>query len=58
MELLKFFAKFVRIDADSVPTISVRSWIEQELHDPMVRHIVYAMLHVDDLNRKQTTGLG
>lgn len=46
MELLKFFAKFIRIDADSVPTISVRSWIEQELHDPMVRHIVYAMLRV------------
>ncbi len=46
MELLKFFAKFVKIDADSVPVISLRSWIEQELHDPMVRHIVYAMLRV------------
>lgn len=46
MEILKFFTKFGKIDADSVPAISLRSWIEQELRDPMVRHIVYAMFRV------------
>ncbi|MFS0724251.1 phytoene desaturase family protein [Paenibacillus sp. 1P07SE] len=51
MELLKFFSKFVKINADSVPAISLRSWIEQELRDPMVRHIVYAMLRVGSFTK-------
>jgi phytoene dehydrogenase-like protein len=46
MELIKFFTKFGKIDANSVPAISLRSWIEQEIRDPMVRHIVYAMFRV------------
>lgn len=46
MEFLRFFTKFIKINADSVPAISLRSWIEQELRDPMVRHIIYAMLRV------------
>jgi len=46
MELLKFFTKLGKIDADSVPAISLRSWIEQELRDPMVRHIFYAIFRV------------
>ncbi|MCH5584529.1 FAD-dependent oxidoreductase [Shimazuella sp. AN120528] len=46
VELIKFFSKFGKIDADSVPAISLRNWIEQELRDPMVRHIIYALFRV------------
>jgi len=47
MEFIKFYKMLTKIDADSVPAISLRSWIEQELRDPMARHIVYAMFRVN-----------
>ncbi|PZE19031.1 hypothetical protein CBW46_020635 [Paenibacillus xerothermodurans] len=47
MEFLKFCKTMTTIDTDSVPAISLRSWIEQELRDPMARHIVYTMFRIN-----------
>lgn len=47
MEFIKFFKTLTKINANSMPAISLRSWIEQELRDPMARHIVYAMFRVN-----------
>ncbi|MBB6731477.1 phytoene desaturase family protein [Cohnella zeiphila] len=46
-EFLKFFKTLTKFDADSVPPISLRNWVEQEFHDPMTRHIIYAMLRTN-----------
>ncbi|MBB6673453.1 phytoene desaturase family protein [Cohnella nanjingensis] len=46
IEFFKFYNKLTKIDADSVPAISLRSWLEQEIRDPMTRHIAYAMFRV------------
>ncbi|MCH5584531.1 FAD-dependent oxidoreductase [Shimazuella sp. AN120528] len=42
-EFMKFYNALTKIDADSVPAISLQSWIEQEISDPMARRIAYAM---------------
>lgn len=46
IEFFKFYNKLTKIDAHSVPAISLRSWLEQEIRDPMTRHIAYAMFRV------------
>jgi phytoene dehydrogenase-like protein len=51
MEFIKFYKTLTKVDADSVPAISLRSWIEQELRDPMARHIVYAMFRVNSYSQ-------
>ncbi|KIL42129.1 hypothetical protein SD70_02850 [Gordoniibacillus kamchatkensis] len=47
MQFMKFFKTLTKFDADSVPAISLRSYIEQEFSDPMTRHIIYAMLRTN-----------
>ena len=46
LELVKTLAKIAKIDANAVPAVSLRNWVERQIRDPMVRHIVYAMLRV------------
>lgn len=47
MEFIKFFKILKNFDADVVPAISVRGWVEQEFRDPMTRHIIYTMIRVN-----------
>jgi len=47
MEFIKFFKALTKFDADSVPAISLRIWVEQQFRDPMTRHIIYTMLRVN-----------
>jgi phytoene dehydrogenase-like protein len=43
IELFLCLAKIGKIDGDAVPVVSLRDWVEWEIRDPMVRHIVYAL---------------
>lgn len=43
MELGKIMMKLRKIDAASIPHMSLRKWAENEIKDPMVRHIFYAL---------------
>jgi phytoene dehydrogenase-like protein len=43
IELFRTLAKIGKINADTVPAVSLREWTEHEVRDPMVRHIVYAL---------------
>ncbi|PYI52453.1 phytoene desaturase family protein [Paenibacillus flagellatus] len=47
MQFMKFFKTLTAFDADSVPAISLRRWVEQEFSDPMTRHIIYAMFRTN-----------
>jgi phytoene dehydrogenase-like protein len=51
MEFMKFYKTMTKFNADSVPSISLRNWVEQELRDPMARHIVYAMFRVNSYSQ-------
>jgi len=50
-EFLKFSRILAKLDADAVPAVSLRSWVEQEFNDPMTRHIIYAMLRTNSYAR-------
>ncbi|MCH5584546.1 NAD(P)/FAD-dependent oxidoreductase [Shimazuella sp. AN120528] len=50
-EFMKFSKTLTTINADSVPAISLKSWIEQELHDPMARRIAYAMFRTNSYSQ-------
>lgn len=43
MELTRLMMKLGKIDASAVPPVSLREWTEQEVRDPMVRHLFYAL---------------
>lgn len=43
VEFGRLMSKLGKIDTDSLPSISMRHWAEQEIRDPMVRHFVYAV---------------
>ncbi|WP_165972171.1 FAD-dependent oxidoreductase [Paenibacillus piri] len=58
MEFIKFYNKLRKFDANSVPAISLRSWVEQEFNDPMTRHIIYAMLRTNSYAQAIDLGPG
>lgn len=43
---MRSLAKMIRLDpdADDIADVNVRTWIEQHLHDPMGRNLLYAMI--------------
>lgn len=43
MELGRFMLGLGKIDADTIPGVSLRDWAERQIRDPMVRHIFYAL---------------
>lgn len=43
MELGWFMGRLAKVDANALATTSLRDWTEQEIRDPMVRHIFYAL---------------
>lgn len=43
MEIGGALAKIGKIDTNKIPHVSLRMWIEQNLHDPMVRHFFYSL---------------
>jgi phytoene dehydrogenase-like protein len=51
IEFIKFYNTLTKLNVDSLPAISLRNWIEQELRDPMVRHIVYAIFRVNSYSQ-------
>jgi phytoene dehydrogenase-like protein len=44
IELAYWLAKFVKLDTHRYDQISLREWIEANLHDPMVRNLFYSLL--------------
>lgn len=44
VELMGLITKLGRIDTKSLAPVSVRQWIEKQIRDPMVRHILYAFI--------------
>lgn len=44
LELAKWFIKLVNMDTSVWNRISIRDWIESQLHDPMLRNVFYALL--------------
>ncbi|MBH0155213.1 NAD(P)/FAD-dependent oxidoreductase [Fictibacillus sp. 5RED26] len=42
-ELVRVMLKLQRIDATSIPHMSLREWAEKEIKNPMVRNVVYAL---------------
>ncbi|MEH7112849.1 NAD(P)/FAD-dependent oxidoreductase [Neobacillus niacini] len=44
LEFAKWFIKFVKMDTSVWNQISIRDWIETQLHDPMLRNVFYALL--------------
>lgn len=44
IELASWLAKFGKMDTYPYDHISLRAWIEGNLHDPMVRNVFYALL--------------
>jgi phytoene dehydrogenase-like protein len=46
IELARFLMRLMKKDANTIPAVSVREWIERELHNPMTRHIAYALIRV------------
>lgn len=43
-ELARLMTRLPNIVADDIPPISLRTWAEREMHDPMVRHFFYALV--------------
>jgi phytoene dehydrogenase-like protein len=43
MELGKLMLKLRKIDASSIKPMTLRTWAEKEIKDPMVRHVFYAL---------------
>ncbi|KZE68985.1 dehydrogenase [Fictibacillus phosphorivorans] len=43
MELGKIMMKLRKLDTAKIPPISLRDWAENNLKDPMVRHVFYAL---------------
>lgn len=44
MELASWLVKFGKLDTHRYDQISLRDWIESNLHDPMVRNLFYSLL--------------
>lgn len=44
VELAKWFIKLGKMDTSIWNKISIRDWIETQLHDPMLRNVFYALL--------------
>jgi phytoene dehydrogenase-like protein len=44
LEFAKWFIKFGKMDTSIWNQISIRDWIESQLHDPMLRNVFYALL--------------
>ncbi|WP_409274728.1 phytoene desaturase family protein [Neobacillus sp. SCS-31] len=44
LEFGKWFIKLVKMDTSVWDKISIRDWIETQLHDPMLRNVFYALL--------------
>ncbi|MFJ8261124.1 protoporphyrinogen/coproporphyrinogen oxidase [Rummeliibacillus sp. NPDC094406] len=44
LELAKWFIKLGKMDTSVWNQISIRDWIETQLHDPMLRNVFYALL--------------
>jgi phytoene dehydrogenase-like protein len=44
LELAKWFIKLGKMDTSVWTRISIRDWIETQLHDPMLRNVFYALL--------------
>lgn len=42
-ELTQFVSRLKEINIDTLPTISFQKWVEQEIHDSMVRRLIYAV---------------
>lgn len=43
LELGRLFMRLKSLDTSRLPVMSVREWAEQEVRDPLVRHIFYAL---------------
>ncbi|MFD0587007.1 phytoene desaturase family protein [Paenibacillus sp. GCM10027627] len=43
VELAKFMGQLGKLDTAKLSGISLREWAEQEIRDPMIRHIVYSL---------------
>ncbi|MGN7402389.1 phytoene desaturase family protein [Cytobacillus praedii] len=46
-EKVKFGAllmKILKLDTASIPKVSLRSWMEDNIHSPMVRHLLYVLI--------------
>lgn len=43
MEFARLMLKLGKIDVSAVPPVTLREWAEQEVRDPMVRHLFYAL---------------
>ncbi|MCZ8523283.1 MULTISPECIES: phytoene desaturase family protein [Paenibacillus] len=51
IELARLMTGLGKIDALSLPRLSLREWAEQEVKDPMVRHIFYALCRTSTYSR-------
>lgn len=50
-ELVRFLAGIGKIDTNAMEAVSLRTWIEKEIRDPMVRHILYALCRAGSYNQ-------
>ncbi|MGE8205618.1 phytoene desaturase family protein [Heyndrickxia sp. NPDC080065] len=53
----KLMVKLMKMNIDPIPKISLSDWGEAEIHDPMVRHIFYALCRLATYNCAQTLQL-